>query len=153
MAQHIFARAAGLAGLGLAAGLAGAILMTLSQKAEMALAGREGSTTPADAAETATGIGLDRREKQALSTPLHLAFGSALGLGLAGLERVPEPARSTLFLAGAWGAGNGLATTLGDAPPPSEWDAKQVATDLLHHVVYAAGATAAFLGLRRLARI
>jgi hypothetical protein len=153
MAKSTLTQAVGLAGIGLAAGLSGALLMSLSQKAEMAVTKREPSTTPSDAAETLVGTELDETEKQKLSTPLHLAFGSALGLGLAALAPVPEPARTGLFFAGAWGAGNGLTTALDVADPPTQWDAKQLAIDLLHHAVYAVGATMAFFGLRRLARL
>jgi hypothetical protein len=146
--------AAQLAGIGLVAGLVGTLAMSLSQKAEIALTRRPPSKTPAEAIETLTGTEIeDERAEQQLSTAGHLAFGTGLGLGLAALERVPEPARGLAFFAGAWSAGTALITGLGLSDPPTRWDAKKLATDLGHHAVYAAASAAAFLGLRRLARI
>jgi hypothetical protein len=146
--------AATLAGLGLAAGLVGTLVMSLSQKAEMTLTGREASDTPAKALETIAGAPeQDDRTQQQLSTAGHLAFGTGLGLGLAALSKVPEPARGVAFFAGAWGAGTALITGLGLSDPPTKWDAKKLATDFGHHAVYAAAAAAAFFGFRRLARV
>lgn len=145
-------RAGLIAGIGLVAGLAGAIAMALSQKAEMAISGREPSSTPAEAIETISGVEANEAEEARLSTVGHFAFGTALGLGLAAMDGVPEPARAGLFLGGSWAAGNGLITALGVSDPPTRWTPAQLATDLLHHVVYAAAATAAYFGLRRLVR-
>jgi hypothetical protein len=146
-------RAAGVAGIGLAAGFAGSFLMLLSQKAEMAITNREPSASPSKAVEKVTAVDLTETDEQAFSTPIHMAFGTALGLGLAALEKVPEPARTCLFFAGTWSAGNGLLVALDLADPPTRWGAKRLAVDVAHHAVYAAGAAATFLGLRRLARL
>jgi hypothetical protein len=148
-----FCQAAGLAGLGLAAGLTGALVMLLSQKAEAAITQREASATPSKAIEAVSGVDLLESDEQALATPVHLAFGTALGLGLAAMTKVPEPTRGGLFFAGAWGAGAALITGLGLSDPPTRWDAKKLAIDLGHHAVYAASAAAAFFGLRKLARL
>ena len=153
MKQAELSHAAGLAGLGLAAGLAGALVMLLSQKAEAAITRRGASTTPSKAVEKVSGVDLPESDEQALTTPIHLAFGTALGLGLAAMAKVPEPARGALFFAGAWSAGSALVTGLDLSDPPTKWDAKTLAIDLGHHAVYAASAAAAFLGLRRLARL
>lgn len=152
MEESRIQRVASLVGIGLLAGFAGAVLMTVSQKVEMAITGRQPSSTPAEAAEKIAGVDLADTDEQRLSTPLHLAFGSALGLGLAASARVPEPARSALFFAGAWSAGTGVLTGLELSEPPTRWDAKTLAVDLAHHAVYAAGAVAAFVGLRRALR-
>ena len=146
-------RTAGLAGIGLAAGFAGAVLMLMSQKAEMAITNRDPSTSPSKAVEKVTAVDLSETDEQTLSTPIHLAFGTALGLGLAALTKVSEPARTGLFFAGTWSAGNGLLVALDLSDPPTRWDAKRLAIDVAHHAVYAAGAAATFLGLRRLARL
>jgi hypothetical protein len=144
---------AAVAGLGLVAGLLGALTMSLSQRAEMAATKRPPSDTPAKAVETISGAEVPEQAEPPLSTAAHLAFGTSLGLGLAALGKVPEPARGALFFAGAWSAGTALITGLGLSDPPTRWDAKKLATDLGHHAVYAASAAAAFFGLRRLARI
>jgi hypothetical protein len=146
--------AAGLAGIGLAAGLIGTLAMTLSQSAEMALTKRAPSKTPAKAIERLSGApALGAEREGALSNAGHFAFGTALGLGLVALAPVPEPARGAAFFAGAWGAGTALITGLGLSDPPTKWDADKLAIDLGHHAVYAATAAAAFFGLRRLARL
>jgi len=146
--------AAQLAGLGLFAGLIGTLAMTLSQKAEMAITQREASDTPAKAVQTITGVDVpDPKQEQDLSTAAHVAFGTGLGLGLAALAKVPEPARGVAFFAGAWGAGTALITALGLSDPPTRWGGNKLAIDLGHHAVYAATAAAAFVELRRLARV
>lgn len=154
MDKQDLSHAATLAGLGLTAGLAGTIVMTLGQTAEMRLTKRRASTVPAKAIEKITDTRLRNpdSEKQ-LSTAAHVAFGTSLGLGLAALSKVPEPARGAAFFAGAWGAGTALVTGLGLSDPPTKWGTKKLATDLGHHAVYAASAAAAFFGLRRLARV
>lgn len=143
-----------LAGIGLLAGLAGTLAMSLSQSAEMRLTGRKPSDVPAKAVETLVQqpIEDDDSEKQ-LSTAAHFAFGTSLGLGLAAMAKVPEPVRGAAFFAGAWATGTTLITSLGLSDPPTRWKARQLATDLGHHAVYAATAAAAFFGLRRLARV
>jgi hypothetical protein len=154
MDRTAISNAATLAGLGLVAGLVGTLAMTLSQKAEMRLTERAPSDTPAKAIETlaATPVHDDRAE-QALSSAGHVAFGTGLGLGLAALAKVPEPARGLTFFAGAWATGTTLINALDLSDPPTRWDARALAIDLAHHAVYAAVAAAAFVGLRRLARV
>lgn len=145
---------AALAAFGLAAGFAGAVAMSLSQKAEMAMSGRPPSNTPAEAVEAVTGMGRqDAQSERQLSTAAHLAFGTGLGLGMAALAGVPEPARGLAFFTAAWTAGNTLVTRLGLSDPPSEWSAKQLATDIGHHAVYATATAATFAALRRIARV
>ncbi|WP_162875667.1 hypothetical protein [Sphingomonas crusticola] len=147
-------RSAKLAGLGLAAGFVGSLFMMASQKTEMRLTGRAASDTPAEAVETITGSeAADKASQQRLTTAAHFAFGSGLGVGLAALGKVPEPTRGAVFFVGAWGAGTALITVLGLSDPPTKWDAQQLATDIGHHAVYAASAAAAFVALRRLARV
>jgi hypothetical protein len=143
-----------LAGLGLLSGLAGTLVMTLGQKAEMRLTKREPSEVPAEAVETITNTPApDARQQAQLSTAAHVAFGTSLGLGLVALSKLPEPARGVAFFAGAWGAGTALITGLGLADRPTQWGAQKLAIDLGHHAVYAASAAASFAGLRRLAHV
>lgn len=153
MAQSRILTVAELAGIGLVSGLAGSLFMALSQRAEMALTGREPSTIPADAIEAVSGVDVPEGEpKHQVSTAGHLAFGTSLGLGLVVLSPLPEPARGLAFFAAAWTAGTTLITRLGLSDPPTRWDAKQLGIDLAHHAVYAATAAATFVGLRRLAQ-
>jgi hypothetical protein len=138
-------------GLGLAAGLVGTLVMTLGQRAEMALTGREGSLAPAKAAEAATGIQIeDEAREQRLSTAVHFGYGTALGVGLAALRDVPEPARTLAYFAAAQGAGMALFEALDLDGKPSEWNARAAAIDVGHHLVYATAAGLAFLAAQRL---
>jgi hypothetical protein len=147
-------RPAQIAGIGLLAGLAGTAAMSLSQAVEMRLTKRAPSPTPAKAVEALTGVEAPKEATEArLSTAAHIAFGTSLGLGLAAMAKVPEPARGALFLAGSWSAGTALITGLGVSDPPTKWGSRQLATDIGHHAVYAASAALAFVRLRRLVRV
>ncbi|RST30472.1 hypothetical protein HMF7854_06230 [Sphingomonas ginkgonis] len=140
--------------VGLAAGLVGTALMTLSQKAEMALTGRPESTTPAKAVEQVSGVALkDETAEKRASVPVHWAYGTALGTALAGLEPLPTAARTPAFFGLAWGSGAALLSRLRLAKPPADQDGRELAIDLGHHLVYATGASLAYaLGTRWLAQ-
>jgi len=141
-----------LAVAGLAAGLAGTCVMTLGQMAEMKARGRKPSTTPAKAVEEVSGVDLaDRKDEEKASTYVHFAYGTGLGLGLALLDRVKEPWRSVLFGTGAWALGVTMLRSLRLEPPLAEQKPAQLATDIGHHIVYAAACGAAYSGLRRIA--
>ena len=138
-------------GIGLVSGLAGTIVMTLGQKLEMALTRRPPSKVPAKAVEKVARVDLDEGEEQRASTPIHYAYGTALGGALALLDDVPEPARTGTFLALAYGGGAALLSGLGLAPPPTEQEPGDIATDVGHHLVYALGAGATYALLTRAA--
>ncbi len=139
-------------GVGIAAGLIGTIVMTIGQKAEMALTTRPPSSTPAKAVEKVAGVELETADdKQRASTPIHWAYGTALGAILAGLDRIPEPARTGLFFASAWGGGAMLLNGLGLATPPHRQKSRDLATDISHHAVYALSAGGAYALFRNLA--
>lgn len=141
-----------LIGAGLAAGLVGSLAMSFAQRAEMRLTGRAASKMPAKAVEILANVApRNERQEQKLSTAGHLVFGTSMGLGLAAFARMPGVARGLSLFAGAWGVGTGVIMALGLSDPPTRWSGKELATDLAHHAVYAASATAAFAGLRRLA--
>lgn len=140
--------------VGLAAGAVGTIVMTIGQKAEMVATGRAPSPTPSKAVEEVTGIELSKDAEQRASTPIHFAYGTALGAGLAALHGVKEPLRTLGFFAGAYGSGQLLLTQLGLAKPPQEQEPVELATELGHHLVYAATAGLAYSALSTwLARI
>ena len=141
---------AGRIGLGLAAGLIGTLVMTLGQKAEIALTDRPPSKVPAQAVEKITDTEVAESREQQLSTAVHFAYGTALGVGLAAMDEVPEPARTALYFAAAWGAGMALLQGLKLEGRPSEWDLSSAAIDGGHHVVYALAAGLAYDGGRRL---
>ncbi|USI72243.1 hypothetical protein [Sphingomonas morindae] len=139
-------------GLALGAGLAGAAVMLVSQKIEMKASGRAPSDTPAKAIETLAGFELyDEAAEARLSTFGHFAFGTGLGLGLAAIDRVPEPWRTLVFASGCWAIGTGTLVGLGVSEPPTRWGATALATDLGHHAVYAAASASAYAAGKALA--
>ena len=140
-------------GIGLAAGLVGTIVMTLGQKAEMAVTKRPASKAPAQAVEKVSGVELaSEAEEKRASMPIHFAYGTALGGALAGLDGLREPARTGIFFATAWAGGAALLNALGLAKPPDEQEPAKLATDLGHHFVYAVSAGAAYALLTHFAR-
>ena len=152
MTRKDLAAAGSVAAIGLAAGLVGTLVMSLGQRAEMGLSGRSSSHTPAKAIEAVSGVDVPDGYQDRVSLWTHLGYGTALGLGLAALAKVPEPARGTIFGTGAWLGGAGLQTALGVNDPPTRWKRAELAIDLLHHAVYAGAAAATFSGLTSLMR-
>jgi len=135
---------------GLIAGLAGTAAMSLSQRIEMALTGRQPSATPAEA--LCLLLGFETRseaEEQRLAEEAHWAYGTAWGLGHAVLRPIPEPARGLVFLGAVWGAGVALLTATRLSPPPTQWTTQSLLSDIAHHAVYVAAGSAAYRALGR----
>lgn len=115
--------------------------MTLSQTAEMRATGRKPSSTPAQALclllgfETRTEV-----QEHRLADRVHWAYGTMWGLGQLPLRRVPEPLRTLLYFGTVWASGAGMLTATELSPPPTEWSAGSLASDLGHHAVFAAAA-------------
>ena len=125
--------------IGVAAGLAGTAAMSLSQRAEMALSGRKPSASPALA--VCKLLGFETRtsaQEQRLAEEMHWVYGTAWGVGHSALSSFPEPVRSIVYMGAVWSAGALLMDVTGIAPPPTEWKAGSLITDLTHHAVYTA---------------
>ena len=138
--------------LGLVAGLAGTIVMTLGQKIEIALSGRPPSKVPAKAVEEVSGVALaTAKDEERASTPVHFGDGTALGATLAAGDRLHPAVRTAAFFGFAWTAGAAITTGLGLSKPPHEQDARSLLTDVGHHIVYAVTAGSAYALLRRAA--
>ena len=144
---------AGAIGRGLLAGLAGTAAMTLCQMAEMKVTGRKGSAAPAEALEKTLPVKAPDKEeeKMKLAELVHYTYGTSWGIplgimGHAGLRAVP----ATLSHFGAvWGTALIMLPKLGLAPPVTEWSAKDLITDVAHHIVYASAAGAAYFCISR----
>lgn len=132
--------AANAIGRGLVAGLAGTVAMTVSSTLEAKRSGRGSSDTPAQA--VATVIGVDEFEddaaKQRTNQLAHWGYGTGLGAvrGLLDAVGLSRNVADVGFHAVVWGAEQTMLPGLGLAPPMTQWDARQVATDLTHHTVY-----------------
>ncbi|MER6694073.1 hypothetical protein [Streptomyces minutiscleroticus] len=138
---------------GLLAGTAGAVVMTLGEKAEQRLTGRPDSHVPARTLERVTGMP-ERPGKQPLPVNWAMHFGQAALLGVL---------RSTMAHAGLRGPWSSAKFTVvrltndqilenatGVGAPPQTWPRRELAVDLLHKAVYAfaTGAVADALAAR-----
>lgn len=129
----------------------GTIVMNLSSETEMAWRGRAPSTAPGRATNRllrVVGVPvLEGRSLQILSSWTHYLYGTAWGLWLWLVLEVANlglVAGGALFFLGVWLTEQIELPLLGVAPWSWTWGAKEVAIDLSHHVVYAAGTVAAW---------
>lgn len=137
-------------GLGVAAGLVGTVLMTMSQRVEMSFTGREPSTVPGQVAGRL--LGRDPADDPGLevrSAVVHWLHGISMGgvrglLGATGLAAAPA---SLLFFALLWSGDALVYKVLGIADAPWRWKRADLVTDLIHKGLYAAVTSLAFLGL------
>lgn len=146
------AGAAASAGVGAAAGLLGTVAMTLSSTAEMKLSGREASSTPADAAGAVLGVKpVDDAGAQRFGTFAHWGYGTAWGAvrGLLDAVGVRGPAAAVVHFALVWGSEQVVLPATGAGRPVWEYGGAAVATDALHHGVYAGATSAAYTWLTR----
>ena len=145
-------RLAAAAGKGAVAGAVGTAALTLSQKIESKIRGREPSTAAAQAVENVLDVEpkFDRAE-QKLNNVAHFGYGTAWGvprglLAAFGLGALPA---TLLHFAGVQAAAMVVVPKTTDAPPVKEWGAEEIAVETLHHVVYATAAAAAYAWLTR----
>ena len=128
-------------GKGMVAGLVGTAAMTVSERVEMAVTGREASDVPGQVGAKLLGLQpATDAEMDRLSTQVHWIHG-ILGGALRGvLDRAGAtgPAASVAHFAALWGGDAGLYAALGIAPAPWDWDQDELAADVLHKGVYAA---------------
>lgn len=128
-------------GKGLIAGVVGTAAISLSQMIEMKINNRKPSTVPADAASKVLDVKPSTEEdKQKFSQEVHWTYGTSWGIvrgliGAAGLKGLPA---SALHFAAVFGTALIIEPGLKVAPPVTQWEPKTIATDVLHHAVYAA---------------
>ena len=126
---------------GMAAGLVGTIAMTLSERMEMAISGRDPSEIPRQVgASLLPGKHLDRPgDVQGLNSAVHWAHGISMGAlrGLLGTAGLHGPTASAAHFALLWGGDAALYRALGVAPAPWHWSGDELATDMFHKGVYA----------------
>jgi hypothetical protein len=131
---------------GLAAGFAGTVALTLSQRIEMRLTGRPPSDLPARVAEGILGIAPTGRRRELVGTAAHWCNNTASGLGRvvldrAGLRGTPAAAAGfALYLGGS----ALLFARLGLAPPPWRRPPRELAIEAVHAAVWAGVTNAAY---------
>ncbi|WP_059011867.1 hypothetical protein [Streptomyces specialis] len=126
---------------GLCAGTAGALVMTLTEKAEQGLTGRPDSYVPARVLQRLTGM--SERPGATRPTPvnwaMHYGQGALLGvvrsvMAQAGLR---GPAASAQFAVVRVTNDQILENATGVGAPPGTWPRGELVVDLLHKTVYA----------------
>jgi hypothetical protein len=140
-------------GKGLFAGAAGTAAITASQMVVMKLQGGGGSSdAPVQAAEKVLGVEpADESQEEKVNNLVHWAYGTAWGAArgvLAELGLGPRAA-SAVHFGLVWGSAATMLPALRVAPPPTEWPAKEIATDAWHHLVYAVASGLTYQALDR----
>jgi len=140
------------AGVGAAAGLIGTAAMTLSSTLEAKLRGRGSSTTPATAVANTLGVEpKSDNHEQRLNNIAHWGYGTSLGMlrGLLAVAGLSGPAAAGAHLGSVYAMEQIVLSATGASPPAWTWGAKELAVDLLHHVVYVGVISVAFEWLDR----
>lgn len=134
-------------GVGLIAGLAGTVAITISQMIEMKITGRKGSDTPANAVREVFDVEpVSESKSDEVSQKVHWAYGTSLGLirsalSLAGLRGMVATA---IHYVSIFGGKSIMLPALKVAKPITEQKLKTVAIGALHHFVYAVTAGCVF---------
>ncbi len=143
--------AIGAMGLGLLAGAVGTVALTLAEKIEIQISGREPSTVPGQVGAKVIGRDPQTHPQVAerLNPVVHWAHGVSMGavrglLGFAGLSFLP--ATGVFFLV-VWGGDVLLYRALGIAKLPWSWSGAELAGDLWGKGVYVVATSAAFVAL------
>ena len=139
-------------GKGLFAGLAGTAAMTVSSTVEMKLSGRDASQTPAEAAEEVLDVQPENEESEArFSNLVHWGYGTGWGAvrGLLESAGVSGISATAAHLVLVWGSEQVILPALNVSAPVFKYGGKAIATDLLHHTVYATATGLAYSWLER----
>lgn len=136
-------------GLGLLAGAVGTVALTLAEKAEMALTGREPSTVPGQVGAKLSGHDPDSDPQlvDRLNPIVHWGHGIGLGAvrGLLDAGGLGQLAATLVFYPIVWGGDAMLYRTLGIAPAPWRWTGAELATDLFGKAVLAFATSGAYI--------
>ena len=139
-------------GVGLIAGLAGTVAITISQMIEMKITGRKSSDTPANAVREVFDVEpVSESKSEEVAKKVHWTYGTSLGLirsalSLAGLRGMMATA---VHFVTVYGGKLIMLPALRVAKPVTEEDPKTVAIGSLHHFVYAFTAGCVFDSIYR----
>ncbi|MGN6247581.1 MAG: hypothetical protein ACTHNG_04455 [Ginsengibacter sp.] len=140
--QNAMAQLGTAIGVGLLAGLAGTIAMTVCQRIDMEITGRKGSDTPATAVREALDIKpVSESKTKELASRVHWVYGTSLGLmrGLMNLFGLNGMEATTLHFALVWATELVMLPSLRVAPPLTKEAPKAIAKDAMFHGIYAVG--------------
>lgn len=134
-------------GVGLIAGLAGTLVMTICQRIDMKISGRKASQTPSNAVREALDIQpVSESKAQEVSNKIHWVYGTSLGMarGFISLFGLNGLAAHSAFFATAWGAELFMLPALKVAPPVTKETPQVIGKDAMFHLVYALSAGLVF---------
>ncbi len=144
---------AGVVGRGLTAGAVGTVALTLAEKAEIALTGREPSTVPGQVGARLLGHDsqVDAGLVERLNPIVHWGHGIGLGAvrGLLDVAGLGPVAATLVFYPLVFASDATLYRVLGIAPPPWRWSRIELATDLFGKGVLAFATSGAYMLLKR----
>ncbi len=127
-------------GIGLMAGLAGTLAITISQAIEMKITGRQSSDTPANAVREVLDVKpVTEGKTKEVSTKIHWVYGTTLGLVRGGLSLfgLNKLLATSIHFIIIWSTELIMLPSLRVAPPITRQKPKAVLTDAFHHMVYA----------------
>lgn len=157
-------KAGGAIGKGLIAGLAGTVAITISQMIEMQITKRSNSNAPVVVGGKTLGVeprGKAQLEKEKAIAEddeaseeaqekveanegrfaqfMHFGYGTGWGVfrGALDLAGIRGPLADLAMFGGVWGTAQVMLPAVAGTPPITEWSPKQIATDVIHHAVYA----------------
>lgn len=139
-------------GMGLVAGLAGTVAISIFQQVEMKLSNREPSEMPSKIGGRVLGVQPRNQEgRQRFNMVMHVSYGTMWGLargmmGLVGLKGWPATA---LHWAMIWGTEMVMVPSLSKTPTVDEWEPPQIVKDGLMHASYAIAAGLVYDALDR----
>lgn len=140
-------------GRGLAAGAIGTVALTLAEKAEMKLTGREPSDVPGQVGTKLSGRdpGAHPERVRRLGPAVHWGHGIGVGAVRAGLDRAGlSPLAATVaFYPMVFGTDAALYRALGIAEAPWRWTRAELATDLFGKGVLAFATSGAYVLLAK----
>lgn len=125
-------------GVGMMAGAAGTVAITLCQMAEMKMTGRKAGVGPANAVEKTLNLHPEPGTKKNLSWKIHWVYGTLWGVarGILGAAGMNKWAATGAHFAAITGTAMALAPLEGQNPI-KEWTAKEIALEIVHHAAYA----------------
>lgn len=169
-------KAGGALGKGIIAGFAGTVAITISQMIEMQITKRSMSNAPVVVGGKTLGVeprGQAELEKEKVQSEedeaseevqqkveanqekfgqlMHFGYGTGWGvfrgaLDLAGLH---GPLADLTHFGAIWGAAQVMLPAAAGSPPITEWSAKEIAIDVMHHAVYACAVGLTYDAMRK----
>ena len=82
---------------------------------------------------------------------MHFGYGTGWGVcrGVLDLAGVRGPVADLALFGGVWGAAQVMLPAMAGTPPVTEWSPKQIATDVMHHAVYACATGLTYDAMRK----